>query len=267
MASKKNKRQGSKNVQPRKQAGKKGRKIDVRAVFTPLTVDDYESDDDIDELTSSVNRSLESIQMEMEEFGFSRDKLEYRDPRGKGRETVFRPLTSQVVEHWQGGVMEIRDPEHYFEHLDDSDDEEYDESHPDDEGFGNEGFDPADEGEDDDYDYPNYDDEDPVPAWPAPVPELRARIAALALACREADFVRVGPGKLRDATGGSMDTESWVTARAAADPALLHLIVDHVGALDHLVRCIHLDPVWEGNLHDNDPGKGTSDEKRVNPTR
>lgn len=68
--------------------------------------------------------------------------------------------------------------------------------------------------------------------------------------------MRAGLGRLLDAAGSAMDTKSWVTARAAADSALLHLIVDNVRALDHLVRCIHLDPEWEGKCYDNYSGGG-----------
>ena len=44
--------------------------------------------------------------------------LEYYGPRKK----AFRPLTSQVVQNWQVGVMEIRDPGLHSGDAGDSDD-------------------------------------------------------------------------------------------------------------------------------------------------
>jgi hypothetical protein len=161
----------------------------------------------------------------MEECGLSGKNLEYYDPREK----VFRPLTSKAVENWRGGVMKVRNPEQYLDVADDERDG------------------PADDG-----DYANHD---PAAGSSTPTPELRATVVALAGACRAVGFERVAPGKLRDADGKAVDTEQWVTALAAEQPFLLRLIVDHIGALDHLVRCIHLDPVWEGKLQEADARK------------
>lgn len=238
MASKKNKKGG----------GKTGGEIEICPIFCSDHIDDSPG------LEQRVERNLKGIQAEMEDFGMHKDRLEYYDSREE-----WQPLTSKVVENWRDGVLKIRDPDEFkaFEQAykaygrndsDDSDDEkEYEEG-----DYANRDPDaPDDEEEYEEEDYANRDPD-------APVPEMRATIAELVVACREEGRARAAPGRLRDARGKVVDTAGWVMARAAADPALLHLIVDRVGALDHLVRCLHLDPVWEGKLQ---PEEERSDEE------
>jgi hypothetical protein len=51
-------------------------------------------------------------------------------------------------------------------------------------------------------------------------------------------------------------TRDWILQEAAHDPALQRTLLNKVGALDHIVQCLHMPFVWERQRADDDKEEG-----------
>jgi hypothetical protein len=117
------------------------------------------------------------------------------------------------------------------------------------------GDDDEDDEDDDDYDehgygeYPTDDDDDDVDgSWNDTILELVQQLQASGY--RPTTTTEAGAGTVQmleketDPTT-SMSTRTWVLEQAAADdPLLQRILLGKVGALDHIVQCLHMPFVW-----------------------
>ena len=57
-------------------------------------------------------------------------------------------------------------------------------------------------------------------------------------------------------------TKDWVLKQAEEDQSVESVLLGYVGALDHIVQCLHYDMVWKTNMNDdnNDPDMGDDDD-------
>lgn len=188
-----------------------------------------------EEFAGTVGRNLSDVKKFLDhEFGMDGDALEFLDEKTGD----WRPLTEGEVQHFGGGVMKVRDPRLFDPDFDD----EGDMNMTDFMGSRNP------------YDAMN------MPMGPA-TGGVGFAVVKLAAMCKEDGYERVAGGddldgsvggaalRLRHAgTGEDTSTREWVLKKAGEDKDLLSLVVEHVGALDHIVQCLHIDAVWEGRL-------------------
>ena len=60
------------------------------------------------------------------------------------------------------------------------------------------------------------------------------------------ELERLDDGKTlqKASTGETISTKEYILKKASEEEELLSLLVDNVGALDHVIQCLHIDYVW-----------------------
>ena len=222
MASKKKGKKGS-------GGGNSNKPIKYQPVFHPEDVDDVDDNDIVDYVEEA--KDFDQLVRDTEDYGFERDNLEMLDDN-----LNWIKLTSKNLKEYKGKVVKIRDKEMFGN----EDEEEYD---PED------GYEDEDYSAFDPYDYKDKDmigmgggEDKDEKKYKTEDKSLRLQIEHLVADMKYNGYERQDTSTLRKAsTGESISTKEYVLSKAAEDEELLTLLVEKIGALDHIVQWTHFD--------------------------
>lgn len=226
MASKKGK--GKKGGDGGKQNKKGPTKFEP--IWSPGDVE-YADNDSDDEMAEDF-KDYNDLVKKLEEYGMEKKTLEMMDNNDN-----WKKLTNNELKKFNGKVVKVRDAEIYSEEADYGSDEDYgndeDYSRYDDDDDDYSGYNP-----DEDYDLPKKE-KDSSP------PPMRECIGKLIADMKFNGYERLEENTLQKAsTGETILTKEYILKKASDDEELLSLLVDNIGALDHIIQCLHIDYIW-----------------------
>jgi hypothetical protein len=206
--------------------------------------EDYD-DEDEDMLFTKARFDMKDIQKKVEEVFDSSKNLEYYE------NNAWKPLRDLGnLQKYKGGKvpLKVRVPELYDDQKMDGDDED------DDEGY------KYNEGDDDEDDYSYDRDAEDDFGGGSRTSVMEDTIVDLVSTLKALGFERsdVKPLTLRQG-GKEVATKEWVLQQAEKNPSLETVLLGHVGALDHVVQCLHYDMVWK--VPQEDPAAGNNEEE------
>ena len=242
MASKKGKgKKGGGNNNSNKGSNKKG-----PTKFEPIWhISDVEYANHHGDMAESF-KDLNDLQKQLFEYGMEKKNLEMMDNNNK-----WKKLTNDELKKFNGKIVKVRDKEIY------SDEEEEDYSDDNYSGYDDDdeydGYNPDED--DEDYDMPKKKDTKPPP--------MRECIGKLIADMKFNGYERLDDGKTlqKASTGETISTKEYILKKASEEEELLSLLVDNIGALDHIIQCITWDYVWN-NVENN---KEEDDDEEENP--
>ena len=198
--------------------------------------EDYDDDDEM--LYTKARFDMKDIKQKVEEVFDSSKDLQFYDG------ATWKPLRDLGnLSKYKGGrePLKVRVPEHYDDTKMDDEDEDY--------GGGG-------KYDDDDEDYGNMgpygrqgmpDDDDDYNLGTSKVTIMEDTVNDLITTLKASGYERsdVKPLTMRSAEAGEISTKEWVLKQADEDPGIESVLLGHVGALDHIVQCLHYDMVWK----------------------
>ena len=227
-------------VSKKKDKGKKGgggnknNKITTK-LFEPIWhLSDIEVDDS-DAIESF--KDLNDLQKKCNEYyGWEKKDLEMMDNNDN-----WKKLTNDELKKFNGKIVKVRDKEIYSE--------EEEEDYGSDEDYDEYGYNPDDD-DDDEYGYNPKKDA-------CSRPPMRECIDKLIAELKLNDYERVVDAKAlqKGSTGETILTKEYILKKASDDEELLSLLVDNIGAIDHVIHWIHVDSVWNNVKIEEDPCK------------
>jgi hypothetical protein len=241
-------------VSKKKDKGKKGgggnnnnNKITAK-LFEPIWhLSDVEAvaDDDSDAIESF--KDLNDLQKKCNDYyGWEKKDLEMMDNNDN-----WKKLTNDELKKFNGKIVRVRDKEIYSEEEEEDygSDEDYD--YDDDDEYG---YNPDD---DDDY-------KDGEVVSKKKAPPMRECIGKLIAELKFNGYERVVDAKAlqKGSTGETILTKEYILKKASDDEELLSLLVDNIGAIDHVIEWIHVDAVWNNvKIEEEKDGDDEKDEK------
>jgi hypothetical protein len=211
-------------------------------------MDDYADDDDDDDMMfTKAKYDMKDIKTKVEEMFDTSKDLEFYD--GKN----WKPLKDlNAISKYKGGKepLKVRVPEHYDEETLDEE-EDYDN----DDRYGRGGNKKKNQFDDDDDDY-NPDEDDDVLDDEDMYGQMRNTKASvmedtineLVSDLKEEGYERsdIKPYTMKLLSNGhEVSTKDWVLKQADKNPTYESVLLGHVGALEHIVQCLHYDMVWK----------------------
>ena len=245
----------------------------------PMDPDMYDEEDEDDEMMfSKAKFDMNDIKKKVEEMFDTSKDLEYYDG------AKWKPLRGvQDIAKYKGGKepLKVRIPEHYDDEEVNMDEDEDDYSGGG--GGGRGGGGKRGYGDDDDDDYMpggGDDDDDGMGDDDDMYNRMNAggrmsimedTINELVELLKENGYVRSDIKALtmkETSTNKEIPTKDWVLQAADKDPTVESVLLGHVGALDHIVQCLHYDMVWKAkattvddDLMDKDDDDDDDDEE------
>jgi len=244
MASKKGKGKKGGNNNSNKSNKKKG-----PTKFEPIFYNsDIELANDDNYSLAETFKDLNDLQKQLYEYGWEKKNLELMDNNG-----TWKKLTNDELKKFNGKIVKVRDKEIYEE-----EEEDYDSS--DDNDYGSDDNYSGYDDDDDEYsrynpddDYGDYKDGEDVTKKRDNSPPMRECIGKLIAELKFNGYERLEANTLQKAsTGETILTKEYILKKASDDEELLSLLVDNIGALDHVVQWIHFDMVWNNVEIDDD---------------
>ena len=199
--------------------------------------DDSESFKDLNDLQKKCN----------DYYGWEKKDLEMMDNNDN-----WKKLTTDELKKFHGKIVKVRDKEIYSEIEEEEDydsDEDYD--YDDDDEYG---YNPDD---DDDY-------KDGEVVSKKKAPPMRECISKLIAELKFNGYERVVDAKAlqKGSTGETILTKEYILKKASDDEELLSLLVDNIGAIDHVIECMHFDSVWNNvKIEEEKDGDDEKDEE------
>ena len=247
MASKKGKgKKGGGNNNSNKGGNKKKGPTKFEPIFYNSDIELADNDDDYS-LAESF-KDLNDLQKQLYEYGWEKKNLEMMDNNG-----TWKKLSNDELKKFNGKVVKVRDKEIYEEEEEDyGSDEDYSAVAADDDEYG---YDP-------DKDYGDYKDGEVVTKKKdSGPPPMRECIGKLIADMKFNGYERIEAGTLQKAsTGETISTKDYILKQASDDEELLSLLVDNIGALDHIIQCLHIDYIWN-NVEIEEKKKDDDDDK------
>ena len=198
-------------------------------IWSPGDVEYADNDSDVYEMAEDF-KDYNDLVLKLEEYGMEKKSLEMMDNNDN-----WKKLTNDELKKFNGKIVKVRDKEIYEEDCGGSDDEDYSAAADDDEY----GYDPDD-------DYGDYKDGEVVTnKKDNSPPPMRECIGKLIADMKFNGYERLESNTLQKAsTGETISTKEYILKKASDDEELLSLLVDNIGALDHIIQCLHIDYIW-----------------------
>jgi hypothetical protein len=199
--------------------------------------DDSESFKDLNDLQKKCN----------EYYGWEKKDLEMLDNNDN-----WKKLTNDELKKFNGKIVKVRDKEIYSEEEEEDYDSDEDYDYDDDDEYG---YNPDDDDDD-------YKDGEVVSKKKAP--PMRECIGKLIAELKFNGYERVVDAKAlqKGSTGETILTKEYILKKASDDEELLSLLVDNIGAIDHVIQWIHFDSVWNNvKIEEEKDGDDEKDEK------
>ena len=244
----------------------------------PMDPDMYDDEDDEDDefMFSKAKFDMNDIKSKVEEMFDTSKNLEYYD--GKNWKAL-RGL--DAISKYKGGKepLKVRIPEHY----DDTDVNTEEDDEQEDYGRGGGGgggkkkkggaYD--DDDDDDDMDYGDYNAEDDDLAdedddmynqlnAKGKISVMEDTIHELIDILKENGYERsdIKAMTMKETkTNKEIATKDWVLQQADKDPVVESVLLGYVGALEHIVQCLHYDMVWNARKPDVEDPLGIGEGK------
>jgi len=181
---------------------------------------------------------LNDLQKQLYEYGWEKKNLEMTDNNG-----TWKKLTNDELKKFNGKIVKVRDKEIYEEEeVDYGSDEDYSAAADDEYGY------------DPDKDYDDYKDGEVVAKKEgSSPPPMRECIGKLIADMKFNGYERLESNTLQKAsTGETILTKEYILNKASDDEELLSLLVDNIGALDHIIQWLHVPAVWNNEEDDDD---------------
>ena len=208
-------------------------------IWSPGDVEYADNDSDVYEMAEDF-KDYNDLVYKLEEYGMEKKSLEMMDNNNN-----WKKLTNDELKKFSGKVVKVRDVEIYSEEADYGSDEDYSAAADDDDDYG---YNP-DEDNDIDYNMPKEE------KGSSP-PPMRECIGKLIADMKFNGYERLEANTLQKAsTGETILTKEYILKKASDDEELLSLLVDNIGALDHIIQCLHIDTVWNNVEIEKDDDK------------